>query len=128
MGTISPNYNGGLTSLNLHDFIILMTLPTGTLRYNEIEYMKYTSEYIPKLQRHQHSLLTRKVFTRHNSSAQVFFTGSSLNNHQIWIIIGSLSLILPLSRSNGDISQFYSSQEVLQSQPFFMMVVGLAFM
>ena len=28
--------------------------------------MKYTSEYILKLQIHQHSLLTRKVFFRHN--------------------------------------------------------------
>ena len=37
VGTISPTYNGGLTSLNLYDFIILMTLPTGTSGYNEIQ-------------------------------------------------------------------------------------------
>ena len=56
MGTIALTYNGGLTSLNLHDFIILTTLPIGTLRYNEIQYIKYTTEYIPKLQIHQHCL------------------------------------------------------------------------
>ena len=58
MGTIASTYNGGLTSLTLHDFIILMTpdrrnkhLRQGTMRYNK----KYTSEYIPKLQIHQHT-------------------------------------------------------------------------
>ena len=45
------------------------------MKYN----IKYTSEYIPKLQIHQHSLLTRKVFSWHNSS--------SLDRHQSWIII-----------------------------------------
>ena len=63
MGTISPTYNRGLNSMNLHDFIILMTLPIGTLGTNAIQYMKYTSEYIMKLQIHQHSLLTRKVYS-----------------------------------------------------------------
>ena len=37
-------------------------------------------------------------------------------------------MIAPLSQSNGAISQFYSSQEVLQSQPFFILVVGIASM
>ena len=32
---------GGLTSMNLHDFIILMILPIGTSRYNEIQYKIY---------------------------------------------------------------------------------------
>ena len=52
-----------------------------------MENMKYISEYILKLQIQQHSLLTRKVFYWHNSSVQVFFSGSSskLDNH--WIII-----------------------------------------
>ena len=76
--------------MTLDDFIILMTLPIrGTnisvrvqLKYNK----KYTSEYIPKLQIHQRSLLTRKVFSRHNSSSQVFITRSSLDHHQSWII------------------------------------------
>ena len=63
VGTIVPIYNEVLTSLNLHDFIILMTLLIGTSGYNEIQYMKYTSEYIPKLQIHEDSLLTRKVFS-----------------------------------------------------------------
>ena len=140
-GTISPTYNGGLTSMNLDDFIILMTLPIGTSVYNEIQMILLIrtsgyniSEYIPNLQIHQHSLLTRKLFSWHNSSTQVFFSGSSskLDHHWIiikarssldhrWIIIktgSSSSSLLPLSQSNGAISQFYSSQEVLQSQPF----------
>ena len=54
--------------------------------------MKYTSEYIPKLQLHKQSILTRKVFSRHNSSAKVFIIGSSsmLNHHCIIIKFGSL--------------------------------------
>ena len=49
--------------MNLHDFIILMTLMIGTFRYNEIKMILpigtegyniiYTSEYILKLQIHQ---------------------------------------------------------------------------
>ena len=39
--------------MNLHDLITLMNLPIGTSGTNEIQYMKYTSEYIPKLQIHQ---------------------------------------------------------------------------
>ena len=49
--------------MSLHDFIILMTLLIGTSRYNEIHMIlsigtsghniKYTSEYILKLQIHQ---------------------------------------------------------------------------
>ena len=52
--------------MNLHEFIILMTLPIGTLGYNEIQMIlsigtlgyniRHTSEYIPKLQIHQHVL------------------------------------------------------------------------
>ena len=62
MGIISPTYNGGLTSMNLHDFIILMTLPIGTSWYNEIQMILpigtsgyNISEYISKLQIHQHN-------------------------------------------------------------------------
>ena len=115
--------------MNLHEFFTLLVLPIGTSRDNKIQYMKYISEYILKLQIHQHSLLTWKVFSRHNSSSQVFVTeSSSPDHHQSWIITGSSSSLLPLSRSNGAISQFYSPQEVLQSHPFFMLVVGLASM
>ena len=49
--------------MTLHEFIILMTLPIGTSGYNEIQMIlpvgtsryniRYTSEYIPKLQIHQ---------------------------------------------------------------------------
>ena len=63
VGTISPTYNGGLTSLTLHEFIILMTLPVGTSGYNEIQMIlligtseyniRYASEYILKLQIHK---------------------------------------------------------------------------
>ena len=65
MGTISLTYNGGLTSMMLHEFIILMTLPIGTLGYNEVQMIlligtsgyniRYKSEYIQKLQIHQQS-------------------------------------------------------------------------
>ena len=43
----------GLTSMTLHDLITLMILPIGPSGSNEIQYIKYTSEYIPKLQIHQ---------------------------------------------------------------------------
>ena len=54
MGTLTPDQQGGLTSMTLHDLITLMILPIGTSRTNEIQYIKYTSEYIPKLQIHKH--------------------------------------------------------------------------
>ena len=73
-----------------------MTLSIGTLGYTEIEMVlligklgyniRYTSEYILKLQIHQHFLLTRKVFSRHNLSAHVFFSvssGSSMSFHHV---------------------------------------------
>ena len=53
MGTLPPINKGGLTSMTLHDLTILMILSIGTSRYNEIQYIRYTSEYIPKLQIHQ---------------------------------------------------------------------------
>ena len=63
MGNFPLTYKGGLISMNLHDFITLLNLLIGTLGTNEIQYMKHTSEYIPKLQIHQHSLLTSKVLS-----------------------------------------------------------------
>ena len=39
--------------MTLHDLITLMILPIGTPGTNEIQYIKDTSEYIPKLQIHQ---------------------------------------------------------------------------
>ena len=70
---------------------------------------KKSSEYISKLQLHQHSLLTRKAFSRHNLTAQVFFFvsyGSSSSyhhlhlqvifHHWIWIITRSGSSSLDL--------------------------------
>ena len=62
MGTFPSDQLGGLASVNLHELITLMILLIGISGTNEIQYMKYTSEYIPKLQIHQHSLLTRNVF------------------------------------------------------------------
>ena len=88
MGTLPQTYKGGLISMTLHYFT-LMILAIGTSRTNEIQYIKYTSEYIPKLQIHQQSLLTRNVFSSHHSLAQVFIIGSSskLDHHLIIIII-----------------------------------------
>ena len=42
-----------------------------------LQYIRNTSEYIPKLHIYQHSLLTRKVFSRRSFSAQVLFSVSS---------------------------------------------------
>ena len=77
-----------------------------------VQYIRYTSEYILKLQIHEHSLLTRKVFSRNNLSTKVFFfvssgsssshihlqvififksSSSSSHLHQVWIITGSSS-------------------------------------
>ena len=39
--------------MTLHDLVTLMILLIGTSGTKEIQYMKYTSEYIPKLQIHQ---------------------------------------------------------------------------
>ena len=91
MGTLTPDQLGGLTSMTLHELFTLLILSIGTSGTNQIQYMKYTSEYIPKIQIHQHSLLTRKIFSWHNSSAQVFFSRSSLDHHQHWIITRSSS-------------------------------------
>ena len=86
----------------------------------KVQYMITTSEYIPKFQLHQHSLLTRKVFSQHNLSSQVFFSVSSRSSsspchlhlqvififnsssssthihHRIWIITRSRSSSLDL--------------------------------
>ena len=42
-----------------------------------LQQIRNISEYILKLQLHQHSLLTRKVLSQHNLLAQVFFSVSS---------------------------------------------------
>ena len=64
----------------------------------KVQYIRYTSEHIPKLQLHQHSLLTRKVFSWHNLLAQVFFSVSSgsssgLRHLQVIFIFNSSSSI-----------------------------------
>ena len=86
--------------------------------------MKYIEEYIPKLHIHQHSLLTRKVFFRHNfqhwSSSlyhQIMFVfkSSSSSSHlhlqfiQIWIISRSGSSYKGItgSRSSLDLDQHH---------------------
>ena len=139
-----------------------------------LQYIRNTSEYILKLRLHQHSLLTRKVFSQHNLIAQVFFSvsygsssslrhlhlqfisifksslssshlhlqviftwiwiivtgsGSSLDLDHLWSVISGSRSSLDLDHQHwifmGDISWFFSSQEVIQIQPFFMLVVGL---
>ena len=47
--------------MTLHDLITLMILPIGTSGTNEIQYMKYTSEYIPKLQIHQQLIVVESL-------------------------------------------------------------------
>ena len=54
MGTSPPSQQGGLPSMALHERITLMILLVGTSGTNEIQYMKYKSEYILKLQIHEH--------------------------------------------------------------------------
>ena len=49
--------------MTLHDLITLMIISIGTSGYKEIQYIKYTSEYIPKLQIHQHALVTPNDIT-----------------------------------------------------------------
>ena len=123
-----------------------MILPIGTSWYKEIKHIKYTSEYIPKLQIHQHSLLTRKVFSWNNSSSQVFITGSfikgrsssKLDHHWIIIVITSptisskwcyLSILLVMGSSTEPILFLACCRPNLhvglhqQSQPFFMLDV-----
>ena len=40
--------------MTLHDLFTLLILPIGTSGTNKIQYMKYISKYILKLQIHQH--------------------------------------------------------------------------
>ena len=54
MGTFPLDQQGGLNSMILHELITLIILLIGTSGTNEIQYMKYISEYILKLQIHQH--------------------------------------------------------------------------
>ena len=78
----SPDQNIGAW----HDSITLQILPRKNIG---VQYIRYTSEYIPKLQICQHSLLTRKVFSWHNLSAQVFFfvsSGSSSSHLHLQVI------------------------------------------
>ena len=80
-----------------------------------------------KLDHHQSWIITRPS-SKLDHHWIIIKIGSSLDHHQSWIITGSSSSFILLSWSNGAISQFFSSHEVLQIQPFFMMVVGLASM
>ena len=79
-------------------------------------------EYILKLQIHQHSLLTRRLFSRHNLSAQVFFSvssGSSSSPHHLRVIFifksysslnldnQSIWIIITGSRSSLDLDHHY---------------------
>ena len=72
MGTFQPDQQGGLTYMTLHELITLMILPIGTLGTNEIQYIKYTSEYILKLEIHQHITWTIN-FVWHIQGSQMHF-------------------------------------------------------
>ena len=80
--------------MTLHDLLTLLILPNRNIG---VQYIRYTSEYISKLQIHQHSLLTRKVFslTKFISTILLLWiiikAGSSLDQHQVWIITRSTS-------------------------------------
>ena len=67
-----------------------------------LQYIRNTSEYILKLELHQHSLLARKIFSRHNLLAQVFFSvssGLSLSPHHLHLQVISI-FKSPSSSSN----------------------------
>ena len=65
--------------MTLHDLITLMILPIGTSGTNEIQYMKYTSEYILKLQIHQHDVVT---FVIHACCASFYHSGTRENKEK----------------------------------------------
>ena len=48
--------------MTLHDLFTLLILLIGTSGTNQIQYMKYISEYIPKLQIHQHNWIKMASF------------------------------------------------------------------
>ena len=81
-----------------------------------VQYIRYMVEYISKLQIHQHSLLTRKVFSQHNLSSLVFFSASTGSSHHLHlnsfessshlhfqVIINLRIWIISRSRSSWDI-------------------------
>ena len=68
--------------MTLHDLITLMILPIGTSGTNEIQYMKYTSEYIPKLQIHQH-LYHHSIITKEYQNENIYFVLAPLQTLQI---------------------------------------------
>ena len=78
--------------MTLHDLFTLQILPDRNIG---VQYIRYTNEYILKLQIHHHSLLNRKVFSRHNLSAQVFLSvssgSSSSHLHRQFIVKSSSS-------------------------------------
>ena len=72
--------------MTLHDLFTLQILLDRNIG---VQYIRYTNEYIPKLQIHLHSHLIRNVFSRHNLSAQVFFSvsfGSSSSHLHLQVI------------------------------------------
>ena len=75
----SPDRNIGAW----HDSNTLQIIPGINIGVQDI---RYTREYIMKLQIHQQSLLTMKVFSWHNLSAWVFFSvlsGSSMSSRHL---------------------------------------------
>ena len=72
MGTFPPDKQGWLTSMTLHDLITLMILPIRIPGTNEIQYMKYTSEYILKLQIHQHLFGVQDEIRVHQLENELF--------------------------------------------------------
>ena len=73
-----------------------------------LQYIRNTDEYIPELQIHQHSLLTRKVFSRHNLSAQVFFFVSSRSSSGLCHLQIHLHLqVIFICKSSSSVSHLH---------------------
>ena len=97
------------TSQNKHRGMKWLKYITIHLGINiRLQYIRDMDEYIPKLQLHQHSLLTRKVFSWHNLSAQVFFSVSSRSSSGIHHLQIHLHLqVIFIYKSSSSISHLY---------------------
>ena len=96
LGNISSTYNEGCTSRSIHNNGIPKRgkhISNG----GKTTYTNDTLEYLLKLQIHQHSLLTRKVFSLFHSHQQI-----CTNHHHEFIII-VVSIIIVSYEMNGSI-------------------------
>ena len=100
--TIGSTYNGGLTSVTLHDLFTLQILPGINIG---VQYIKYTSEYLLKLQIHEHLLIHKFLIWRRfrhrqncSNGVKYFFIYFYIRRNIWFISSGVLSkLILKVS-------------------------------